>query len=115
MQLKHDDRVRIEIYLQEGKSIMEISKILKHDYKTIFREVNNRKHLLLNSKTITHISSIEEHICNLLNKILKFVINAISLKEILVPGIMLYMIVSMHKKTMIKEIREVQVVSKYYS
>ena len=68
MQLKHDDRVRIEIYLQEGKSIMEISKILKHDYKTILREVNNRKHLLLNFKTITHISSIEEHICNLLNK-----------------------------------------------
>ena len=68
MQLKHDDRVRIEIYLQEGKSIMEISKILKHDYKTILREVNNRKHLLLNSKTIINISSIEEHICNLLNK-----------------------------------------------
>ena len=68
MQLKHDDRVRIEIYLQEGRSIMEISKILKHDYKTILREVNNRKHLLLNFKTITHISSIEEHICNLLNK-----------------------------------------------
>ena len=48
---------------------MEISKILKHDYKPILREVNNRKRLLLNSKTITHISSIEEHICNLLNKI----------------------------------------------
>lgn len=47
---------------------MEISKILKHDYKTILREVNNRKHLLLNSKTIIHISSIEEHICNFLNK-----------------------------------------------
>ena len=58
MQLKNDDRVRIEIYLQEGKSITEISKILKDDYKTILREVNNRKYLLLNSKTITHISSI---------------------------------------------------------
>lgn len=54
--------------MKEGKSIMEISKILKYDYKTILREVNNRKYLLLNSKTITHRFSIEEHICNLLNK-----------------------------------------------
>ena len=72
------------MYLREGKTITEISEILSYSYQTILREINNRSILVYNSKVIKHIKIKEEHICTLLENSLKYVINVLNLKEILV-------------------------------
>ena len=59
MQLKQEQRIKIDVYLREGKTITEISEILGYSYQTILREINNRSILVYNK---------EEHICTLLEK-----------------------------------------------
>ena len=76
------------MYLREGKTITEISEILGYSYQTILREINNRSILVYNSKVIKHIKIKEEHICTLLENSLKYVINVLNLKEILVVMIL---------------------------
>ena len=76
------------MYLREGKTITEISEILSYSYQTILREINNRSILVYNSKVIKHIKIKEEHICTLLENSLKYVINVLNLKEILVVMIL---------------------------
>ena len=68
MQLKQEQRIKIDVYLREGKTITEISEILGYSYQTILREINNRSILVYNSKVIKHIKIKEEHICTLLEK-----------------------------------------------
>ena len=84
MQLKQEQRIKIDVYLREEKTITEISEILGYSYQTILREINNRSILVYNSKVIKHIKIKEEHICTLLENSLKYVINVLNLKEILV-------------------------------
>ena len=76
------------MYLREGKTITEISEILGYSYQIILREINNRSILVYNSKVIKHIKIKEEHICTLLENSLKYVINVLNLKEILVVMIL---------------------------
>lgn len=45
-QLNEHDRVRIEVYLTEGKSQYEIAKLLKVHRSTISREVRKRGGIL---------------------------------------------------------------------
>ena len=68
MQLKQEQRIKIDVYLREGKTITEISEILGYSYQTILREINNRSILVYNSKVIKHIKIKEEHIRTLLEK-----------------------------------------------
>lgn len=69
MQLKFNDRVKIEIYLKEGKTIREISNLLKFSYHTILREITNRRIIKINDKLPnSHIYNIEDHICDILKK-----------------------------------------------
>lgn len=68
MQLKQEQRIKIDVYLREGKTITKISEILGYSYQIILREINNRSILVYNSKVIKHIKIKEEHICTLLEK-----------------------------------------------
>ncbi|WP_156300453.1 IS30 family transposase [Streptobacillus canis] len=67
--LKYEDRIRLELYIREGKTITEIAKILDVSYHTIMREIRNRRILKFNDKSIgNHIEDVEFHICDLLKK-----------------------------------------------
>ena len=58
MQLKQEQRIKIDVYLRERKTITEISEILGYSYQTILREINNRSILVYNSKVIKYIHLI---------------------------------------------------------
>lgn len=67
--LKYEDRIRLELYIREGKTITEIAKILDVSYHTIMREIRNRRILKFNDRSIgNHIEDVEFHICDLLKK-----------------------------------------------
>ena len=68
MQLKQEQRIKIDVYLREGKTITNISEILGYSYRIILREINNRSILVYNSKVIKHIK-IKEVCINLSIKI----------------------------------------------
>lgn len=69
MQLKINDRIKIEMYLREGKSIKYISELIGVSYHTILREITNRRVLKFNSRLpYGHISTIDEHNCDILKK-----------------------------------------------
>lgn len=66
MQLKQEQRIKIDVYLREGKQPLIWD--FRLFYQTILREINNRSILVYISKVIKHIKIKKEHICTLLEK-----------------------------------------------